>query len=560
MKRGSRLFSALILGLSACSQPSVLVDIGTWPDQAESLSVAGAVNGAPFSRPLSFPFGTTRFIVDLPDGKMGQLSLNLSAQDRFGCPRATAQAQVEVSRQLQPLVETAVTLTPSAAPYCPTLQLTGVTPASALQTAPTAITLSGSGFLNGATVTVGGAACNDVVVESAQKITCLLPAKSGSCGPQSVIVKNPDPDNQIVMGKLFSRRPTQVLFTSVTNLTGTGMAQKQSVAADFNGDGKPDLATCAYNSNNVSLYLNQGAGAFGSATMLAVGTNPGSLAVADLNGDGKLDLLTANASNSLSFLAGDGTGGFAAYVNPSPGATFNTPQAVVLGDFDEDGKQDAAVSNAFSSLVTILKGDGNGKLLALPSVTVGNSPRYLAVADLNRDGHLDLVTPNQSDDTVSFRPGVGNGTFGPGVNIQIEVDLIAAAVADVDNDQKLDILVTNQRSNFVAVLLGDGAGGFSSAPGSPFLVGGSTPQLLSVADFNLDGIPDVATANYGANTVSILLGDGQGRLTPTSNSPYAQPGTPTGVLAVDLNGDGLSDLVTANQGGHTTAVRLALCN
>ena len=76
---------------------------------------------------------------------------------------------------------------------------------------------------------------------------------------------------------------------------------------DFNKDGKSDLAVANWNSNNVSILLGNGLGAFAAAVNYAVGTNPGSVAVGDFNRDGNPDLAVANRnSNNISILLGNG--------------------------------------------------------------------------------------------------------------------------------------------------------------------------------------------------------------------------------------------------------------
>src|SRR5688572_17682948 len=85
------------------------------------------------------------------------------------------------------------------------------------------------------------------------------------------------------------------------------------ISADFNGDGKLDLATANRASNDVSVLLGNGLGSFSTATSFAVGTGPISINSADFNADGKMDMVTANVmSNNISILLGNGTGGFAA--------------------------------------------------------------------------------------------------------------------------------------------------------------------------------------------------------------------------------------------------------
>jgi len=112
--------------------------------------------------------------------------------------------------------------------------LTGVMPASGVNNTATKITLTGTGFRAGATVTVGGTLCTAVRLVSPTQLTCLAPAKAATCGPQAVIVTNPD--KQTAMGNLFAYRAVFVAFGATTNLASTGTGQASVVTADMNGD------------------------------------------------------------------------------------------------------------------------------------------------------------------------------------------------------------------------------------------------------------------------------------------------------------------------------------
>jgi hypothetical protein len=149
-------------------------------------------------------------------------------------------------------------------------------------------------------------------------------------------------------------------FTPATSLPVTGNSPSGIVIGDFNGDGNLDIATTNSADNTVSILLNQNCSSapavaciFAAAPISpAVGANPSGIATGDLNADGFLDLVVTNATgNSVSVLLGDGTGAFHAVV-PQGQPDFTTeasPQGVVLGDFNEDGRLDIVTSNASGS-------------------------------------------------------------------------------------------------------------------------------------------------------------------------------------------------------------------
>jgi hypothetical protein len=130
------------------------------------------------------------------------------------------------------------------------------------------------------------------------------------------------------------------------------------------------------------------------------------------------------------------------------------------------------------------------------------------------------------------------------------------AIADVNHDCSPDLLVLNTLSLTMTVLLGDGHGQFRTAP-FPQCATGAAPNDIAVADFNGDGHPDVAIANTGTPTITILLGDGRGGFTPAPGSPFATQSNPHvhGVAAADFTGDGRIDVAT-DSWGHNQALLL----
>jgi hypothetical protein len=178
-----------------------------------------------------------------------------------------------------------------------------------------------------------------------------------------------------------------------------GTAPTWVVVADFNGDGRKDLAVANDQSNSVSVLLGNGNGSFQPAPTLIAGNAPWGLAVGDFNGDGRPDLAVANEfSNNVSVLLGNGDGTFQTARN------FPTDRgalAVSVGDFNGDGKQDLAVANLGSTTVSLLLGNGDGTFQAAQNFGAGTAPDFVSTADFNADGKPDLAVVNYYANSVS---------------------------------------------------------------------------------------------------------------------------------------------------------------
>jgi hypothetical protein len=288
-----------------------------------------------------------------------------------------------------------------------------------------------------------------------------------------------------------------------------GSAPASIVAADFNGDTKPDLAVSNVNDllspGTVNVLLNTGSGSFAPATSFASGGfAPFSIASADINGDTKPDLIVANLfDNNVGVLLNNGSGSFApAVLYPSGGAG---PRIVASGDFNGDGRADLVVANQSSNNVGVLLNNGSGGFAPVVTYsTGGNQPVSVTTGDFNGDNKPDLTTANISSDNIGVLLNNGSGSFAPPVNYGSGGDdPFSVATGDVNGDGKTDIAVVNRNSQTIGVLLGNGSGSFA-APVS-FPTAGLGPRYVLIRDFNGDNKPDLATANLDANTISVLL-------------------------------------------------------
>jgi hypothetical protein len=291
-------------------------------------------------------------------------------------------------------------------------------------------------------------------------------------------------------------------FGAPVNYSG-GTNPVSIATGDFNGDGKLDLAVGNPNPSpgqpgTVDILLGNGDGSFQAPVSYAVGTYPNALATADFNGDGKLDLAVVSGGD-VAILLGNGDGTFQPAVNYVLAYGVHN---LVVGDFNNDGKPDLALSlntTGETSYVAVLLGKGDGTFDApvyypLPDNT---SAASVAVGDFNGDGKLDLAV---AGGPVAILEGNGDGTFQPPVAVNVPYTGFVLT-ADFNGDGKLDLLVGDSGFNTVAFLLGNGDLTFQGPVG--FEVGTSRFANFAIGDFNHDHKPDVAVAISGS--IGVLL-------------------------------------------------------
>ena len=339
-----------------------------------------------------------------------------------------------------------------------------------------------------------------------------------------------------------------------------GVGPSSVAVGDFNRDGKLDLVVASIGyveqGNTASVLLGNGDGTFQQAVNYTVGEGPDSVAVADFNGDGKLDLAVTNYAGSISILLGNGDGTF----QPATTIYFSqtTPNAVAAGDLNGDGKQDLVVAGKGATIdtISVFLGNGDGTFQSPVNYPAQENAFALSLADLNGDGHLDVAVADASGQRVDrAQPGVsillgnGDGTLQAAGDYPMGGAAKGIVAGDLYGDGKLDLAVGLETTDAVVVLRGDGKGHFQKAQS---YAAGVYPNSLTVADFNGDGNPDLAVGN--SSDVAILLGNGNGTFEPATS--IATDFTPESVIAADFNNDGKPDLAMANSYSEAVSVML----
>ena len=355
----------------------------------------------------------------------------------------------------------------------------------------------------------------------------------------------------VLLGNGDGTFQAQVSYAAPGGVEYGSLALASIVAADFNGDGKLDLAVGG--PSLAAVLLGNGDGTFRPAVLsggnTAVGTGAG-IAVGDFNGDGKLDLILSAGK----VLLGNGDGTF------STNVTFSGGMSVAAADLNGDGKPDFVVggpgANALNTdAVSVFLGNGDGTFQNPVQYAAGGLPLQVALADLNGDGKLDIAS---ADSAVSVLLGLGDGTF-----VKTSEYVIAnggeqsVVPGDFNHDGNLDLATNGQNS--IAIYLGSSSGTL----GSPqFYAAGIKSGPIAISDFRNNGILDLVTPNYtcilgqicNPGTVSVLLGNGDGTFQPQVEYPVGLE--PLSVAAGDFRNNGKPDLAVVNQGSATVSILL----
>jgi len=347
----------------------------------------------------------------------------------------------------------------------------------------------------------------------------------------------------MAMAQTISFLPPKVVAIGGAGVVGECAAC--AAVADFNGDGKPDLA---YNILTPlpqgGVLLGNGDGTFRSALPLPLPfPQPTPILTGDFNGDGKPDLLFGGSSVLIYFGKGDGT-----FLSPVPASGCSA--FVAIGDFNRDGKTDMLCGNS------LLLSEGNGAFTR--GATIGSEFQGVKlVADFNGDGTPDILLTTlfgESGPTLfAVLLGRGDGTFGTQINLNYNWAAHGGSgflAGDFNGDGKVDLIGFSSRGIFVDFLPGNGDGTFGTLIQTDVSAGGVPEPMTAVGDFNSDGkldfiAGDAVFAGNGDGTFRfpVFFGPTIAACGPVSGAlESACTSAHSGTAVSDFNGDGLPDL------------------
>ncbi len=316
------------------------------------------------------------------------------------------------------------------------------------------------------------------------------------------------------------------------------------IAADFDGNGKLDLFALSGLGNRVNLWLAKSDGTLAGARNHATGLSASWLIEGgDFDGDGDKEVVTGSRSDTqISILGRQGTAAFGFEVSIAIGLTVSQ---IKTADFDRDGKADLVLGVPGGiRLLRNTSTPGNYSFTVLAgspvSLAVDQSPFGVAVGDFDRDDNLDIAVCEFQAGAVHVVRGLPTPfAFDAESVIPVGGGPVDVAAADFTGDGRLDLAVSRSTQADIVVLRSDADGSYSQFATVPV---GNLPNYLVSADFNRDGRADLVVSNSNSNSVSVLLAVEAGFVTAAFVTGVA----PTALLARDLTGDGVEDILVAS--------------
>lgn len=346
---------------------------------------------------------------------------------------------------------------------------------------------------------------------------------------------------------MFNNTSGSTYISFSTNMPyDMGNWAKDIIGGDLNGDGVPEVVVAKGNSDGLSIYNN----ALSNIYNASVTYGPNSLAIADFDGDGKTDIAVAcDRSSNVVILRNASTGSGLSFTKQS--INLSSPiSKLAVRDIDGDGKPDICGINSITNSLSILRNTyTTGSLTFITSdFTTGAGPVHIQVGDLDGDDKPDIAVSNATGKTLSiFRNASSSGN----ISLDAKIDYpangtpTALAIGDLDGDTKPEIALGDANNSIVQVFKNN-----STSSAIDFIPINVTTNLIAssilINDFNGDGKNDVAITSINANAIQVLRN--------ISNEPEITSFTPTEGIpptTVTITGRNFKNITDVNIGYKT---------
>ncbi|CAF3577720.1 unnamed protein product [Adineta steineri] len=343
---------------------------------------------------------------------------------------------------------------------------------------------------------------------------------------------------------------------------GTQSYPGSVAVADFNNDKLLDIAVANYGTNNIDIFLGYSNGtSLSTQITYSTGDNshPNAVTIGDFNNDKQVDIVVANSgTNNIGIFLSYGNGSFSSQTTYSTG-TDSLPLDLAVGDFNNDGQLDVVVANYWGFTIGIFLGYGNGTFSTQQIYPTGNlsRPRSVAIGDFNNDSRLDIAVANYGGYNVGVFLGYGNGAFADQISYLAPIGTgpYDIAIGDLNNDNHQDIIITLLTGQSILIFFGYGNGTF--VQGNTYSTGsGSQPLSITVGDLNNDNQLDIVVANCLTDNVVVFFGEGGGNFPNQRTYSTGNNSCPTWIILRDINNDNILDIVVADNGTNMIGIFL----
>ncbi|WP_177326099.1 FG-GAP repeat domain-containing protein [Nannocystis exedens] len=354
----------------------------------------------------------------------------------------------------------------------------------------------------------------------------------------------------VVLGNLGGGEYAQPeTYKGASSSSGTSYSDWSLVAADFDGDDRPELAVANGMDNSIVVFPNLGDGSFGEPTFYWGPAWPESLAVGDFDGDAVLDLAVLGWDHNVTVLYNQGDATFVAGAPALTGTNVGISYSFAVADFDGDGRSDVAVTSKIESTLVVMRNLG-GDQFDTTTIPTAAEPTVVIAGEFGGDDRPDLAVADGDGDGVGVLLNQGDGTFGPEVRWSLgsPTDPQILSAADLDDDGLQDLVVGQNRR--VRTLYNQGGGQFL-LDGSYY--GGTGLNSLATLDIDGDGRRDILASNRDERSLQPLLQQQDGsfeRLPTTFPLGLGLFGLPHFAIA-DLDADGDADIAVTGDEQHT---------
>lgn len=541
--------SVLSLALFTCSRaPTLLVTVENVPQEAQSLQViathaglAAIMDVEPYQLPQPAQ-ATSTFLLRLPASFSGDIGVSVGAfksPGGAGCLVAAGSNTEMMFMGPDGTLRVPLQAVTDTACAGGKVVLTGAAPMLGSTNGGDTITLSGWGFKPGAKVTFGATAARSVTYVSASQLQVVTPAKAGfGLTPIKVVNSDNTSASRSDLFRFFGDSPA---FTGIPFQPAGDFSNANGVVfAVFDPATTIDAVVAQPTKDYVRILLTTGTATSSiDYPLMPAGSKPTGVAAADFNQDGKLDVAVGTqGDNMVRILLNDGKGNLSFGGAASVGMG---PEAIATADLSGDGNIDIVIANRVDNSITVLLGDGKGAIKSQSTVKNITDPISLSLNDLNLDGQIDIAIGNYSTGAVTLLfndQGNFEGRF-PKASLPVGKTVSGVLAKDINNDGKSDILAASTMDNQIVVLINNGLPNIQKY----VLPTEGSPRAVQAGDLNGDGYPDLVVPCNTTSTLDVFLNIGGTGFMPTV--PYisfpAQCSGPVQAAIYDIDRDGRPD-------------------